>query len=134
MHASRAFCSAPKHVYAGVLTNRTQKPVVCVIHYGTATTTNSLPPESISVTLDAGGRAFIPEREYQPTPEATFTCRKVLMRIGVNIDGKSLQLEHPFDGVSSPVTDWRFDIHDDHIASVNPTTPISPITNPLQNA
>lgn len=127
MPASRALCAAPRHVYAGVITNKTGKPVVCTIHY--ASGASNATPESISVTLDAGGRACIPERDYQPTPEATFTCRKVVSRIEVNgNDNNKFSLEQPFEGVVSPVTDWRFDIHDKHVASINPsalTTPTS---------
>ncbi|CAM2706885.1 unnamed protein product [Rotaria socialis] len=108
MHASRAFCAAPRHVYAGVISNKT-------------------------ITLDAGGRACIPEQEYKPTPEATFTCRKVVSRIEVHDDEKTYALEQPFDGVTCPVTEWRFDLHDDHIASVNPTTLATPtqLENPV---
>ena len=128
MPASKALCAAPRHVYAGVISNKTNKPVKCTIHYSTGTNTST---ESISVTLDAGGRACIPEREYQPTPEATFTCRKVVSRIEVHGDDKTHSLEQPFDGVSCPVTEWRFDIHDDHVASINPSTLIkteNPVT------
>ncbi|CAF1570424.1 unnamed protein product [Rotaria magnacalcarata] len=132
MHASRAFCAAPRHVYAGVISNKTSKPLKCTIHYATGTNNNT-PNESISVTLDAGGRACIPEREYKPTPEATFTCRKVVSRIEVHDDEKPYALEQPFDGVTCPVTEWRFDLHNDHIASVNPTTLATPtkIENPV---
>lgn len=130
MPASRAFCAAPRHVYAGVISNKTSKSALCTIHYMSAGTNSTT--ESISVTLDAGGRAFIPEQEYQPTPEATFTCRKVVARIEVKVDEKSFGLEQPFDGVLSPVTDWRFDVHDDHIASLNPSTPPPNSTNPLK--
>jgi hypothetical protein len=124
MPASRALCAAPRHVYAGIISNKTNKSVLCTIHY--ASGTNNGTTESISVTLDVGGRACIPEREYQPTPEATFTCRKVVSRIEINVDGKTFSLEQPFDGVLCPVTEWRFDIHDDHVASINPSTPTTP--------
>ncbi|CAF1323185.1 unnamed protein product, partial [Adineta ricciae] len=75
------------------------------------------------VTLDAGGRACIPERDYQPSPDATFTCRKVVSRIEVQDDNKTYQLEQPFDGVTCPVTEWKFDIDNDHILSINPSAP-----------
>ncbi len=42
---------------------------------------------------------------------------------------KTYALEQPFDGVTSPVTEWRFDIHDDHIASINPATKIETSVN-----
>ena len=132
MPASRALCAAPRHVYAGVVSNKTSKPVLCTIHYASGGSNAST--ESISVTLDAGGRACIPEREYQPTPEATFTCRKVVSRIEVQADKQQYALEQPFDGVTCPVTEWRFDIHDNHVASVNPSaTPTTPtaIANPI---
>lgn len=109
---------APRHVYAGILSNKTSKPVSCTIYYSSGTNNNH--EESISVKLDSGGRACIPEREYQPTPEATFRCRKIVSRIDVQADEQSFSLEHPFDGVISPVTEWKFDIHNDHIASINP--------------
>jgi hypothetical protein len=131
MPASRALCAAPRHVYAGIISNKTSKPVKCTIHYGTGANNTT---ESISVTLDSGGRACIPEREYQPTPEATFTCRKVVSRIEVHDDEKTYSLDQPFDGVTCPVTEWRFDIHNNHIASINPsastTTPTN-IENPI---
>ena len=119
MPASRALCAAPRHVYAGIISNKTSKSVKCTIHYGVAA--NNL-NESVSVTLDSGGRACIPEKEYQPTPEATFTCRKVVSKIEVQDNDKTYSLEQPFDGVTCPVTEWKFDIHDDHIASINPAT------------
>ena len=118
MPSSRALCAAPKHVYAGVISNKTEKPVLCTIYY--ASGNNPSTAESISVTLDAGGRACIPEREYQPTPEATFTCRKVVSKIEADASGKKYSVEQPFEGVTCPVTEWRFDIHDSHVASVNP--------------
>ena len=126
MPASRALCAAPRHVYAGVISNKTGKSAVCTIHYGSGT--NNGTAESISVTLDAGGRACIPEREYQPTPEATFTCRKVVSRIDVNVDENKFSLEQPFEGVVCPVTEWRFDIHDKHVASINPSAPTIPMS------
>jgi hypothetical protein len=126
MPASRALCAAPRHVYAGNISNKTNKSVKCTIHYAVGSNNIS---ESISVTLDSGGRACIPEREYQPTPEATFTCRKVVSRIEVQDNEKTYALEQPFDGVTSPVTEWRFDIHDDHIASINPATKIETPVN-----
>ncbi|CAF1683625.1 unnamed protein product, partial [Adineta ricciae] len=86
MPASRALCAAPRHVYAGMVTNKTSKPVKCTIHYATGANNAE---ESISVTLDAGGRACIPERDYQPSPDATFTCRKVVSRIEVQDDNKT---------------------------------------------
>lgn len=113
-----ACTAAPCHVYAGVISNRTEKPVKCTIHY--ASGPNHQLHEAISVQLDAGGRACIPEREYQPTPDATFTCRKIVARIDIEADERALSLEQPFDGVTSPVTEWKFDVHDDRIASVNP--------------
>lgn len=120
MPASKAMCAAPKHVYAGVISNKTSKSLKCTIHY-TSGTNN--PTETISVTLDSGGRACIPEKEYRPTPEATFTCRKVVSKIEIaNDDGANYSLEQPFDGVGCPVTEWRFDIHDDHIKSINPNS------------
>ncbi|CAF2573111.1 unnamed protein product [Rotaria sp. Silwood2] len=118
MCASPALCIAPRHVYAGIISNKTNKPVLCTIHYSSKANNNA--DESISVTLDSGGRAFIPEREYQPTPEATFTCRKIVSRIDVQADKQSFSLEQPFDGVTCPVTEWKFDIHDERIASINP--------------
>ncbi|CAF1289333.1 unnamed protein product [Rotaria sordida] len=121
MPASRALCAAPRHVYAGTISNKTNKSLKCTIHYATSTSSTNI-NESMSVTLDAGGRACIPEREYQPTPEATFTCRKVVSRIEVHNDDKTYTLEQPFNGVTCPVTEWIFDIHDDHVASVNPNT------------
>ncbi len=128
MPASRAFCAAPRHVYAGIISNKTNKSVKCTIHYSTGTNSTN---ESISVTLDSGGRACIPEREYQPTPEATFTCRKVVSRIEIHDDEKTYSLEQPFDGVTCPVTEWRFDIHNDHIASINPNTTTTTTENPI---
>ncbi|CAF2798720.1 unnamed protein product [Rotaria sp. Silwood2] len=133
MPASRALCAAPRHVYAGTLSNKTSKPLKCTIHYAIGTKNNNT-NESISVTLDAGGRACIPEREYQPTPEATFTCRKVVSRIEVHDDDdKTYSLEQPFNGVTCPVTEWRFDIHNDHIDSINPSALITPTNteNPI---
>jgi hypothetical protein len=126
MPASRALCAAPRHVYAGIISNKTDKSLKCTIHYSIGTNNIN---ESISVTLDSGGRACIPEREYQPTPEATFTCRKVVSRIEVHDNEKTYSLEQPFDGVTSPVTEWRFDIHNDHIASINPATKIETPVN-----
>lgn len=120
MPASRALCAAPRHVYAGMVTNKTSKPVKCTIHYATGANNTD---ESISVTLDAGGRACIPERDYQPSPDATFTCRKVVSRIEVQDDNKTYKLEQPFDGVTCPVTEWKFDIDNDHILSINPSAP-----------
>jgi len=122
MPASRALCAAPRHVYAGIISNKTNKSVKCTIHYTTGTNNINNTNESISVTLDSGGRACIPEQEYQPTPEATFTCRKVVSRIEIHDDEKTYSLEQPFDGVTCPVTEWRFDVHNDHIASINPKT------------
>jgi hypothetical protein len=128
MPASRALCAAPRHVYAGIISNKTSKPVLCTIYYTTGTSNNNNKDtiESISVTLDAGGRACIPEREYQPMPEATFTCRKVVSRIEIDGNDKTIALDQPFIGVICPVTEWRFDIHDDHIASVNPSAATTP--------
>ncbi|CAF0836705.1 unnamed protein product [Adineta steineri] len=123
MPASRALCAPPRHVYAGVISNKTTKPVKCTIHYSAGTNNTN---ESISVTLDAGGRACIPEREYQPSPDATFTCRKVVSRIEVHDNDKTYALEQPFNGVICPVTEWKFDIHDDHILSINPSVPTTP--------
>jgi hypothetical protein len=120
MPISRIGSLAPRHVYAGIICNKTSKPVLCTIYYSSGANNNL--EESISVTLDSGGRAFIPEREYQPTPEATFTCRKILSRIDVQVNEQTFSLEQPFDGVICPVTEWKFDIHNDHIASINPTT------------
>ena len=119
MPASRALCAAPRHVYAGIISNKTSKPVKCTIHYATCINSTTS-KETISVTLDSGSRACIPEQEYKPMPEATFTCRKIVSRIEVYDDEKSYALEQPFDGVLYPVTEWQFDIHDDHIASINP--------------
>ncbi len=126
MPASRALCAAPRHVYAGIISNKTDKSLKCTIHYSIGTNNIN---ESISVTLDSGGRACIPEREYQPTPEATFTCRKVVSRIEVHDHEKTYSLEQLFDGVKSPVIEWRFDIHNDHIASINPATKIETPVN-----
>ncbi len=120
MPASRAFCAAPRHVYAGIISNKTNKSVKCTIHYSTGTNSTN---ESISVTLDSGGRACIPEREYQPTLGATFTCRKIVSRIDVQTDEQTFSLEQPFNGVNYPVTEWNFEIHNDHIASINPNIP-----------
>jgi len=127
MPASRAMCAAPRHVYAGTMSNRTSKPVLCTIHYTTGG--NNKAAETISVTLDPGGRAYIPEREFQPTPEATFTCRKVVARIEVKGDERSLVVEQPFEGVTCPVTEWHFDIHNDRIASINPQLQPRPTTS-----
>jgi hypothetical protein len=110
--------TVPRHVYAGIISNKTSKSVLCTIHYSSGINNNL--EESISVTLDSGGRACIPEREYQPTPEATFTCRKIVSRIDVQADEQSFSLEQPFDGVIYPVTEWKFDIHSDRITSINP--------------
>jgi hypothetical protein len=115
-------CIAPCHVYAGTISNKTDKPVSCTIHYSSGS--NHKLEESISVKLDSGGRACIPEREYQPTPEATFTCRKIVSRIDIQADEQSFSLEQPFKGVSCPVTEWKFDVHNDHIASINPNIQI----------
>lgn len=125
MPSSRALCAAPRHVYAGVISNKTDKPVLCTISY--ASGNNSTTAETISVTLDAGGRACIPEREYQPTPEATFTCRKVVSKIEIDANGEKYSVEQPFDGVTCPVTEWRFDIHDNRVASINPNASVEKI-------
>lgn len=119
MPTSRMEYVASRHVYAGVLLNRTSRPVFCTIHY-TSNGNNHL-NESISVTIDPGGRACIPERDYQPDAQATFTCRKILARIDVRMNEQIVSLEQPFDGVTCPMTDWQFDIHDDHIASIDPS-------------
>ena len=119
MPTSRMECVASRHVYAGVLLNRTSRPVFCTIHYTSNGNDDDL-NESISVTIDPGGRACIPERDYQPNVRATFTCRKVLARIDVRMNEQVFFLEQPFDGVTCPMADWQFDIHDDHIASINP--------------
>ncbi|UJR32219.1 hypothetical protein I4U23_019684 [Adineta vaga] len=119
---SSVSCVAPQHVYAGVILNKTDKQVLCTIHYSAGS--NHQYEETISVKLDSGGRAYIPERDYQPTPEATFTCRKILTRLDIQTEEQSFSLEQPFDGVTCPVTEWRFDVHNDHIASVNPNAPI----------
>jgi hypothetical protein len=121
MPTSRIGCLAPRHVYAGIISNKTNKSVLCTIYYSSGANNNL--EESISVTLDSGGRACIPEREYQPTPEATFTCRKIVSRIDVQVNEQTFSLEQPFDGVICPVTEWKFDIHNDHIASISPTIP-----------
>ncbi|CAF1009678.1 unnamed protein product [Rotaria sp. Silwood1] len=118
MSTSQVLHIAPRHVYAGIISNKTNKSVLCTIHYSSKSNNNL--DETISVTLDSGGQAFIPEREYQPTPEATFTCRKIVSRIDVQANEQSFSLEQPFDGVTCPVTEWKFDIHDQHIASINP--------------
>ena len=123
MPTSRAFCAAPRHVYAGTILNKTSKPIVCTIHYSSGPSHNR--KESISVTLDSGSQTCIPEREYQPTPQATFTCRKIVSRIDVQTDEQTFSIEQPFDGVTYPVTEWRFNIYNDHIASVNPNIPIN---------
>lgn len=119
MPTSQSLHIAPRHVYAGIISNKTNKSVLCTIYYSSNSNNNL--EDSISVTLDSGGRAFIPEREFQPTPTATFTCRKIVSRIDIQTDGKSFSLEQPFDGVTCPVTEWRFDIHDEHIASIDPS-------------
>ena len=119
MPTSRTGCFAPRHVYAGIICNKTSGSVLCTIYYSSGANNNQ--DESISVTLDSGGRACIPEREYQPTPEATFTCRKVVSQIDVRANEQTFSLKQPFDGVNSPVTEWKFDIHNDRIASINPT-------------
>ncbi|CAF0738512.1 unnamed protein product [Rotaria sordida] len=118
MSTSQALYIAPRHVYAGIISNKTNEPVLCTIYYSSKA--NNHLDESISVKLDSGGRACIPEREYQPTPEATFNCRKIVSRIDVQANEQSFSLEQPFDGVTCPVTEWKFDIHNEHIASINP--------------
>ncbi|CAF0966898.1 unnamed protein product [Adineta steineri] len=118
MSISQTSFTAPCHVYAGTISNKTDKSVLCTIHYSSGP--NYKLEDTISVKLDVGGRACIPEREYQPTPEATFTCRKIVSRIDIQTDEQSFSLEQPFDGVTSPVTEWKFDVHNDHIASMNP--------------
>ncbi|CAF1433297.1 unnamed protein product [Rotaria magnacalcarata] len=123
MPTSQALFMAPRHVYAGTISNKTDKSVICTIYY--SSNSKNKHDESISVTLDSGGRAFIPEREYQPTPEATFTCRKIVSRIDVQVNEQTLTLEQPFDGVTCPMTEWRFDIHGDRIASINPNAQTS---------
>jgi hypothetical protein len=123
MPVSQVLCGAPRHVYAGVISNKTSKSVICTIHY--ASGTNDDLAESVSVTLDSGSRACIPERDYQPTPEATFTCRKVVSRIDVQGNEQSISLEQPFEGVTCPVTEWQFDIHSNHIGSIDPNVPIN---------
>lgn len=110
---------APRHVYAGIISNKTDKSVLCTIYYS-SNTKNNKQQEPMSVTIDSGGQVFIPEREYRPTPEATFQCRKIVSRIDVQIDERTLTLEQPFDGVTCPVTEWKFYIYDDRIASINP--------------
>ncbi len=112
-------CTAPCHVYAGIISNKTTKPVLCTIHYSSGSNHNL--KESISVKLDSGGQACIPEREYQPTAKATFTCRKIVSRIDIQADEQSFSLEQPFEGVTCPVTEWKFDVHNNHIASINPS-------------
>jgi len=121
MPTSQTVCTVPRYVYAGIISNKTSKPVLCTIHYSLGTNNNL--EESISVTLDSGGRACIPEREYQPIPEAKFACRKIVSRIDVQANEQSFSLEQPFDGVICPVTEWKFDIHNDHIVSINPNIP-----------
>jgi hypothetical protein len=118
MPTSRALFTVPRHVYAGVVSNKTSKPIVCTIYYSFGSNNNL--EESISVTLDSGSQTCIPEREYHPTPEARFTCRKIVSRIDAQADEQTFSLEQPFDGVTCPVTEWRFNIHNDHIASINP--------------
>jgi hypothetical protein len=113
---------ASRHVYAGIISNKTNKPVLCTIYYSSGLNDNNN-EESISVTLDSGGRACIPEREYQPTLGATFTCRKIVSRIDVQTDEQTFSLEQPFNGVNYPVTEWNFEIHNDYIASINPNIP-----------
>lgn len=118
MLTSRMECMPSRHVYAGVILNRTNQPVSCTIHY--ASNGSDEFDESISVIIDPGGRACIPERDYRPNIEATFACRKILARIDVRRTDQMFSLEQPFDGVSCPMTDWQFDIHEDHIASIDP--------------
>ena len=118
MPTSRMECIASRHVYAGVILNRTNQSAFCTIHY-TSNGNDNL-DESISVTIDPGGRAYIPERDYRPNIEATFACRKFLERIDVRVNEQVFSLEQPFDGVICPMVDWQFDIHDDHIASIDP--------------
>src|SRR4051812_47749090 len=118
MSTSGTGCIASRHVYAGIISNKTNKSVLCTIYYLSGV--NNHFEESISVTLDSGGRTCIPEREYQPTPEATFTCRKIVSRIDVQMNEQLFSIKQPFDGVICPVTEWKFDIYDDYIASINP--------------
>lgn len=125
MCTSELNCTIPRHVYGGILANKTTKPVLCTIHYLDANHHHFV--ELVSVTIDGGSQACIPEREYQPSSEVQFTCRKVVSRIDVQIDGEVFSLEQPFDGVSCPVTEWKFDIYADQIISINPNQ--SPILN-----
>ena len=118
MSTSSVLCTPPRYVYAGIIYNKTSHPVLCTIHYTSKSNNNH--EESISVKIDSGGQACIPEREYRPMSNATFACRKIVSRIDVHGDKQSFSLEQPFDGVTCPVTEWKFDIHDKYIASVNP--------------
>ena len=117
MSTSSVLCTPARYVYAGIISNKTSNPVLCTIHY--TSKSNNDHEESISVKIDSGGQACIPEREYQPIQNATFTCRKIVSRIDVEGE-QSFSLEQPFDGVTCPVTEWKFDIYDKCIASVNP--------------
>ncbi|CAF0983910.1 unnamed protein product [Adineta ricciae] len=119
---SSVACAAPRHVYAGVISNKTDKPVLCTIYYSSGP--NRQHEETISVKLDCGGQVCIPEREYQPTPETPFICRKIVNRLDVETEERTFSVEQPFDGVTYPVTEWKFDVHDDHIASINPNAQI----------
>ena len=119
---STVACAAPSHVYAGVISNKTDKPVLCTIHYSSGP--NRQHEETISVKLDCGGQVCIPEREYQPTPETPFICRKIVSRLDVQTEEQTFSVEQPFDGVTYPVTEWKFDVHNDHVASINPNARI----------
>ncbi|CAF1388388.1 unnamed protein product [Didymodactylos carnosus] len=116
------FCGlrAPRHVYSCTIKNNTPTELKVQVEYRGVADKHT---EKLDVQIASGEEQKVNEKVFQHD-DGSSSGRKTVHRIKVRkFDGKELELKEPFDNVTSPQQKWIFEINEDEIKSVGPSSP-----------
>ncbi|CAF1524769.1 unnamed protein product [Didymodactylos carnosus] len=113
---------ASAHVYSCFVKNYTNDAVQCSVYYLGRPNENKF-NEVINVTIPSQEEKYFARKMFQPdAPDVNETydssrhsyCSwvKIIQKLKiVKTNGKTLEIEHPFDKVHSPIRNWEFHVY-----------------------
>ena len=105
---------APRDVYSASFYNKQNSPISCTIDWSTPADDQQL--EHSEFTVDSKQHYFIDEKIISM---GSWEARGAIKTITC---GGQLTLNAPFDGVTSPTTNWKFFIYPNEIVSGQPNS------------
>lgn len=116
---------APPHVYSCFVINNTSEPIECDVHYNGRPEEDTF-NEDVHVTIPENSEKFFPRKLFQPDlPDSYCRWVKIITNIRVTkSDGKTLEVNYPFDNVHQPIRNWEFHVENEgDILSKPPSRP-----------